>query len=71
VRPGGAIVFITPQERGYRTDDTHVSFVDFVGLAGLCADLGLRVTRRYSFPLPRRAGRWMTYNEFVVIAERP
>ena len=71
VRPGGRVVLITPQEVGYRSDETHVRFVDAEGLRRQAHSLGLAVTRSYSFPLPRLAGRVFAYNEFVVVAERP
>ncbi|MGE0881688.1 MAG: class I SAM-dependent methyltransferase [Acidimicrobiia bacterium] len=69
IRPGGRVVFITPQEKGQASDPTHVRLCDFDVLAGLCADTGLRVTKRSSFPLPRFAGRWFVYNEFVVVSD--
>jgi SAM-dependent methyltransferase len=69
VRPGGRVVFITPQERGYASDETHVTFTDFAALRELSEDLGLRVRSAHSFPFPRRAGSLFVYNEFHVIAE--
>lgn len=71
LKSGGRVVFITPQERGYHSDPTHVWFVGFDELAKLCSDLGLTVTRQYSFPFPRGLGRLFTYNEFVVVARKP
>jgi SAM-dependent methyltransferase len=71
VRAGGRVVFITPQERGFDSDPTHVSFTDFNSLEVLCADLGLTPQRRYSFPFPRWTGRIFVYNEFNVIADVP
>jgi 2-polyprenyl-3-methyl-5-hydroxy-6-metoxy-1,4-benzoquinol methylase len=68
VKPGGRVVFITPQERGHAADATHVAFVDERALAALAAALGLEVERQYSFPLPRAAGRFFRYNEFVLVA---
>ena len=68
VRPGGSVCFITPQERGYATDATHVRFVDFEKLTELAAALGLTVGRHYSFPFPRAAGKVFPYNEFVLLA---
>jgi 2-polyprenyl-3-methyl-5-hydroxy-6-metoxy-1,4-benzoquinol methylase len=68
VKPGGLAVFITPQERGYASDATHVTFTGFEQLRQLAADLGLTVERTYSFPFPRWAGRLFTYNEFVMVA---
>jgi len=46
VRPGGTAVFITPQERGYASDSTHVRWVGFEQAAELCEQLGLAVVRR-------------------------
>lgn len=68
VRPGGTAVFITPQERGYASDATHVRFVGFAEAAAMCRDLGLTVIRQYSFPFPRFLGKVFTYNEFVTVA---
>jgi 2-polyprenyl-3-methyl-5-hydroxy-6-metoxy-1,4-benzoquinol methylase len=71
VRSGGKIVLITPQERGYASDATHVRFAGFEEVAALCTALGLTVDRQYSFPLPRAAGKVFTYNEFVTVARKP
>lgn len=71
LRPGGSAVFVTPQERGYRSDATHVRFSDHAVLRRLAADLGLVAGRQYSFPLPRVAGKVFTYNEFVLVTRRP
>jgi 2-polyprenyl-3-methyl-5-hydroxy-6-metoxy-1,4-benzoquinol methylase len=70
LRPGGRVVLITPQEKGFPTDPTHVRFCGFAELSRLAGDLGLTVLRQYSFPFPRPAGRVFTYNEFVVIARK-
>jgi 2-polyprenyl-3-methyl-5-hydroxy-6-metoxy-1,4-benzoquinol methylase len=70
IRPRGQVIFITPQERGFRSDPTHVEFYDFDALDGLLDRLGLTRERAYSFPLPRRTGRLFTYNEFVVVGRR-
>jgi 2-polyprenyl-3-methyl-5-hydroxy-6-metoxy-1,4-benzoquinol methylase len=67
LRPEGRIVLITPQEAGYRTDRTHVRFVDFAGAEDLAAAVGFEVARRYSFPFPRVVGRIFPYNEFVTV----
>ena len=69
LRRGGRVCFITPQERGYRSDPTHIRFVDFGALDGLSRALGLRRQRQYSFPLPRRFGKAFKYNEFVYLGE--
>ncbi len=71
LRPGGRLVLITPQERGYATDATHVRFVDTHALSVLTDRQGLVVQRSYSFPFPRAAGRAFAYNEFVLLARKP
>lgn len=71
VRPGGRVVLITPQERGFDADATHVAFVGFEELEALCAGLELDVERRFSFPFPRCAGRLFAHNEFVLVARVP
>ncbi len=68
LRPEGQVVLITPQEAGYRTDQTHVRFVDFEGLADLATAIGFEITRRYSFPFPRMVGKVFPYNEFVAVS---
>ena len=71
LRPGAVVVLITPQERGYASDATHVRFCGFAESAELCTTLGLSVREQSSFPLPRAAGRLFTYNEFVTAASLP
>lgn len=71
LRSGGKVVFICPQEKGYTTDATHVRFCGFPELRRLAELLSLRVSKQYSFPLPRMAGKVFPYNEFVVVAVKP
>ncbi len=71
VRPGGRVVFFTPQERGYASDPTHVAFTGFDELRALSQDLGLETVKRYSFPFPRFAGKPFIYNEFIYVARVP
>jgi 2-polyprenyl-3-methyl-5-hydroxy-6-metoxy-1,4-benzoquinol methylase len=68
---GGRVIMICPQEVGYRSDETHVHFMDFDSLTKLCEACGLVVKQTYSFPFPRPVGKLFIYNEFVVIAEKP
>jgi 2-polyprenyl-3-methyl-5-hydroxy-6-metoxy-1,4-benzoquinol methylase len=70
LKPAGKLVFITPQEVGYRSDSTHVRFVDLEALRRHAGNLGLTVERAYSFPLPRPAGKVFKYNEFVLLTRR-
>ncbi|HEY8566785.1 MAG TPA: class I SAM-dependent methyltransferase [Beijerinckiaceae bacterium] len=71
LRPGGRVALVTPQERGYATDATHVRFVSFAELRTLCERLGLAVEMERSFPFPRAVGRIFPYNEFVTVARLP
>jgi len=64
LRPGGRVVLVTPQEKGYASDSTHVRFVDLAGSDRLCAAVGLVPVLRASFPFPRPVGRVFPYNEF-------
>ena len=69
LRKAGRVVFVTPQERGYRSDPTHVTFMDFRLLTSIAEEVGLTVERQYSFPFPRILGHLFTYNEFVTICK--
>lgn len=71
LRDGGRCVLICPQESGYRSDETHVSFSDFEALRTLAARLGLELVHEYSFPFPRAVGRFFRYNEFVHVSRKP
>jgi 2-polyprenyl-3-methyl-5-hydroxy-6-metoxy-1,4-benzoquinol methylase len=68
LRKGGQAILITPQELGYRSDKTHLQFLDLKVLAKIAEACGLSVERAYSFPFPRLAGRIFKYNEFVLTA---
>jgi SAM-dependent methyltransferase len=68
VVPGGKVIMICPQEAGYRSDASHVTFFDGDALAELAAVAGLTVESSSSFPFPRFVGRHFPYNEFVMVA---
>jgi hypothetical protein len=65
--PGARIVFICPQQRGFRSDATHPVYFDDALLRRTMEEIGADVTAQESFPFPRVAGRWFTYNEFVTV----
>jgi 2-polyprenyl-3-methyl-5-hydroxy-6-metoxy-1,4-benzoquinol methylase len=71
LRPGGKVVIIVPQEAGFRSDPTHVQFLDLEDLARIEEKQGLRREAGYSFPLLRVAGRWFTHNETVSLSRLP
>jgi SAM-dependent methyltransferase len=68
VREEGQIIVITPQEAGFRSDPTHVEFVDLEAIRAALDAVGFVPVREYSFPFPRAAGRFFRYNEFVSVA---
>lgn len=70
LRAGGRVVLIAPQEAGFRSDPTHVEFLDEAALRALLAGAGCTVERVYSFPFPRAAGRLFPYNEIVAVGRR-
>lgn len=67
LRDGGKVVVICPQERGQRSDATHVTFMPPATIEAVLAGAGVAVDRVRSFPFPRVAGRWFTHNETVVV----
>ena len=70
LKPEGQVILITPQEAGYRSDPTHVQFMDFEALRRIARELGLTHVREYSFPFVRFVGRWFRHNEFVSISKK-
>jgi 2-polyprenyl-3-methyl-5-hydroxy-6-metoxy-1,4-benzoquinol methylase len=71
IRPGGRVVLIAPQDAGYRSDATHVEFMDLEALRTLLTAAGLEFERGYSFPFPRFVGRIFLHNEFVALGKKP
>ena len=69
--PGGRVVVICPQERGFDSDVTHVEFLDFGAIEAILRSSEIEPSGRHSFPLPRGLGRIFIYNEFVVVGRRP
>lgn len=70
VAAGGQVVAICPQQRGQRSDPTHVTFMPTAVIASVFADAGLDVHSSRSFPFPEVVGRLFTYNETVVCGRR-
>jgi SAM-dependent methyltransferase len=71
VRPGGLVVIECPQEVGYRSDHTHIRWVDEAEIVKQCAALDLTVERQFSFPFPRALGKAFIYNQFEAVARVP
>lgn len=66
---GGQVIVITPQERGFASDDTHVRWVGFDEVQELFSHLNVTLVKRYSFPFPRLVGRFFYANEFVIVGQ--
>ncbi|CAB4960647.1 unannotated protein [freshwater metagenome] len=69
--PGGKLIMICPQKRGFASDSTHVTYFDLDTLAQLAASIHCSELSRKSFPFPAVFGRWFTYNEWVHISVSP
>lgn len=64
------VVVICPQEKGFPTDETHINFLTHADIEKILQDLGLKITKSYSFPLHRQAGKIFTHNETIVVAQK-
>jgi 2-polyprenyl-3-methyl-5-hydroxy-6-metoxy-1,4-benzoquinol methylase len=67
LKEGGKIIVVTPQQRGYKSDSTHITYTDGDEVALLFEQLQIKVDSSKSFPFPRVVGRVFTYNEFQVV----
>ena len=70
VKPGGTVIVICPQMRGYLSDPTHVEFMNPFKLRKLLEVCQLKILSSKSFPLPKWFGRLFIYNEYIVVAEK-
>ncbi len=68
----GRLVVVVPGAAGYRTDDTHRTFVtlDYLRAHGLLGGADHRVVHRSFFPGDAAAfGRWFAYHELMLVYE--
>jgi 2-polyprenyl-3-methyl-5-hydroxy-6-metoxy-1,4-benzoquinol methylase len=70
VKVDGLAILICPQEKGYSTDDSHITFLNQAALCMMLITAGFTVEKSYSFPLPRVFGGIFTYNEFVAVGRK-
>ena len=70
LNPGGRLLIICPQEKGQKSDPTHVTLCDFHFLKNLIRFHNLELVSSYSFPLPKIFGKWFIYNESIIIASK-
>lgn len=69
LKPQGRLLIICPQEAGYRSDSTHVNFMDHKSIESFGASHGFIVNSMKSNPFPRFMGRIFRYNEFFVVLQ--
>lgn len=69
LKSDGKVIVITPQETGFRSDETHVEFMDFQKVKEIFKELQCHNINQYSFPFPHFVGRFFKYNEFVSIGQ--
>ncbi|MDN5779324.1 MAG: class I SAM-dependent methyltransferase [Humibacillus sp.] len=70
LRPGGSVFVVCPQEVGYRSDPTHVSFTTDADISRICRAVGSTPVKADGFPFPRPVGKLFLYNEFCVPATK-
>jgi SAM-dependent methyltransferase len=70
LRAGGRVILICPQQAGFRSDPTHVAFLDGPALERVAAECSVVVTSVRSFPFPRLAGRVFPHNETVLVGRK-
>jgi 2-polyprenyl-3-methyl-5-hydroxy-6-metoxy-1,4-benzoquinol methylase len=56
LKPQGKLIIITPQEAGFKSDSTHVEFMNFPKLRNIIGQLGCEIVKEYSFPFWRVTG---------------
>ncbi len=67
LKKGGKVVVICPQEKGYSSDSTHVTYFSISDLELLLGEIGIKKVCSGSFPLPKKFGRLFIYNENIVV----
>jgi SAM-dependent methyltransferase len=70
LKTNGRLVIITPQEAGFKSDLTHVEFMNFPKLRSIAREVNSKVIKQYSFPFPRIFGNIFKYNEFVSLSQK-
>lgn len=67
---GGNIILITPQQKGFNSDHTHIHPMNIYNLKKLAKNNDIKETFTYSFPLPKLFGKYFIYNENVFIGKK-
>ena len=64
------MILICPQQAGFRSDDTHITYYGRGRLVRFAEENGLEPESPSSFPFPTVAGLVFPYNETVLVARR-
>lgn len=70
LKKDGRVIVFCPQRKGYKSDQTHVTFLDFRSLESILLQADLLIIKKYSYPLPKAFGRMFKYNEFVIVGQK-
>jgi 2-polyprenyl-3-methyl-5-hydroxy-6-metoxy-1,4-benzoquinol methylase len=72
LKPNAKLILITPQEKGFHSTSSHITWTDFSRLIEIVrvAAPDFKIRKQYSFPFPRKFGKLFPYNEFVTLFER-
>jgi 2-polyprenyl-3-methyl-5-hydroxy-6-metoxy-1,4-benzoquinol methylase len=70
IKDGGKIVIICPQQRGYASDSTHVTYFDRSLLNQIAAQVNGTNIQYKSFPFPPWMGKFFIYNEHVLVFKK-
>ena len=70
LKSDGQIIIVCPQARGFKSDPTHVEFMNLKALAKIIARCDLTLQKSFSHPFPRIFSHIFIYNEYVVIASK-
>lgn len=66
LKKGGKVILICPQQRGYKSDETHETYFDRVMQKELAQKVCGKKLQYRSFPLPPFFGRAFIYNEHIL-----
>jgi len=70
--PGGRLVAIVPDAKGYEKDPTHRTFVTQEYLTPICKKHGLTIRKYFCFPFNNRTiGKFFYLNMQIFVIERP
>ncbi len=67
LKKGGRVISICPQEKGYKSDESHKTYFSIESIEFLMSRHSLNKVKSRSFPFPKSFGKFFIYNENVVV----